>query len=491
MGSLTLMGAPPLKLSYSVTAHRSSWQPIQKSDRKKAVEASALEVLTKSGKIQVGEPHQADAHLLIDAQLLDEAHTHTVLLSVQASGNKQFPSLMTSDTVALKGLKRGQILQKIEASARKAAKKLYSSLGPTLKTHHQIDADSSPGFDDQQELPFHWTPVSVPRPKAGRAEKELWSKKRKKQEEALRVLSSLARTAKASRNVLERCALEHPSLKLRKDCLKALKPLSRQSAHTRRVVIEVYRKQPKKGRSHDIRRLREEALEQMKYFSGVEKRLATQAMLSATAAGHPPKIMQELGDLPNLDVAIHRCLQATGKKKRTENRSRFSCISLMKPLPHGRRWALLKPYLRQTDPGSPYYLRGAGKSEGRIGTPWERAFKAVLETAPRWKKEWGKLLWKRYQNSLSASSINMLSGYAPANKKNANWLLEAVQTGGNQRALMGLQRMGQQSDRLRETILASLVELEQTQNYPKELGVRRLQSTINRLQSYGKKRQRR
>lgn len=461
---------------YKTEVSSGSWEPISKRDIARTIEATALEELTKPAlmRLQREAKSPADYQLHIRGALLDEAETHTVYLTFGPGQKADVPSLNSSHTVVLSRKSRGKMLDLIRGSAKRAAAQLIKVLTPPLKRARRGNAVMEPPKDPflgVKKLPFQWAAVRVPSRSVGRAAKEIYSKKRKVRQAALRELTSLALTEPSPRNTLERCALEHKNKEMRLGCLIALRPLSRRIAPTRRIVIEVFRKD-------DYSRARDEAKEQMLYFSGVSRTEAIQAFMEAAASAKTYGPLAKLGDLPNLDLAIRKCLLAAGKRKRSDNKNHFRCISLLEPLPHARRVAILWRFLEETNPDSPYYLPGAGKSEGRIGTPWGRGVEAVLKLAPAWDPKLEEILWRRYQRDMSHSAMDRLCGHGAPSKRLTKRVLEIFQTTGEQRALWALKRFVKADPKLRTPILDKLEELYQMGTYPKKVSKRQFERLL-------------
>jgi hypothetical protein len=391
LGSSSALAAPP-RVGYDVEVDAGSWRPLDLGDIAQTIEHAALEVLSRPGLIQL-EKHRrsdkpADYHLEIRGHVLDEAETHTVYLQLGPGAKSDLPSLTASHTVALPKGQRGKMVSEIEASARKAAERLVASMKRPLEIAAR-SRDAEPPKDhpgDEEGTPWQWAPVRIPQVNASRAAQDLYSKNGELRQAALRELTSLALTEASPRHVLERCVLEHSDRDTRHGCLVALRPLARKLDPTKRVVIQAFRQDQEDW-------VRREAEEQMVYFGGAAKAEAIQAFLESAAKGVIPGALNGLGDVPNLDVAVRRCLKA---KAGAYERPQMGCIELLDPVPHERRVAILWRFLKETNPDSPYYLAGAGEREGSIGTAWERAVKAILETARKWNTERVEILWQRY-----------------------------------------------------------------------------------------------
>ncbi len=470
--------AAPTTVAVKLRSTAGSWQPIAPADLGRAVEGAVLEELSRPGQLQLARaagPLEADLELRIEGRLLDEAQTYTVALTIGPSRAEDLPSLSATETVALDDATRAQLLSRVEGAARSAAKGLWAVLAPQLRRRSgQAGEGPPPGLDASAALPWQWGAVRVPRPSLASAA-DLDSKDHGKRRAALRELTSLALSEASPRNALERCALEHPDTDTRRGCLEALRPLSRRTPPTQRVVIEVFRRDPDS-------RLRDEAVEQMSYFTGAGRAQAIQAWMEAAALGKSCGPLEKLGDLPNLDLVIVKCLLARQQgEARPSEGQHFRCIELVEPLSYARRRAVLWPFVSETDKSSPRYLEGAGEREGSMGTPWARAVDALLEEAQTWDPQLEEVLWGRYQRTLSAHALDVLSGYAVPSPRMMERMLEVVQTAGSMRALRAVETMGRRDPRLAPAAREKLAELAATGNYPKGVRSEDLQATIDRL----------
>lgn len=477
--------APLPTVSYRVSATVGTWQPLEIADVAKTIGENALEVLSKPGLAQIEkvagkaarEP-AGDYIIEVKGRLLDEAETHTIYLSFGPNKASDLPSFRASDTVVLSKLDRRAMLAKIAESSKKAAGELLALMRPSLERARAGKSLSAPEtLPDDRPMPWKWPEVVIPRGKSGGAH-DLFAKGGDARNAALRYHASNVRADDvASRQALERCALSHPDDDLRRRCLEALAIASRTVPSTQRVVIEVFRKD-------DESRVINEADEQMQYFSGGARADAEQAWLEAAARGRVSGVVENLGDVPNLDVVIRSCMLACGKKPKYQ-RSKSACIELLPPLSFARRRAVLWRFLEENDADSPYYLEGAGDREGSHGTDWQRAVESLLEASTRWDPELEEVLWRRYQRSLSSFALDALAGYGAPSPRLAGRLLEALQTAGDNSLVWGLLRMAKQDPALRPKIADELAMLVSTGNYPKSIHKRVLDDAVRDLAKLG------
>jgi hypothetical protein len=474
-------------VGYVVEESRGSWQPLDPDDIEKTIEHAALEVLSKRGKMQLERiPKQkaktgalepkTDYVLEIKGRAVDEAETHSVYLTFGPGARTDVASFRASDTVPLQKQSRAAMLSAIEASARKAAAELSDVLEPHLEVSRRSDGAEPPAdlLATKRDLPWKWAEVRVPAVSSLRAAEGIYSKKDHERAASLRELTSLALVESSPRNALEKCALEHHDPAMRLGCLVALRPHSRRHAPTQRVVIEAFRK----DRSDDVVK---EASEQMTYFSGLSLKEAAQAWLERAAKCEVYGPLDKLGDLPNLDLAVRSCLIECGKRPKYQ-RSKRACIEMLNPIPLARRRRILMRFLQETNPDSPYFIEGAGKSEHSTGTDWQWAVEAVLDGATSWDPKLEDILWARYQRTLSDSSIDVLSEYADPSEKLVGEMIELVQTAGARQGLWGLKRIAKADPKLRPQIIEKLSELSATSAYPKTLSPHDLEQTIKELE---------
>lgn len=477
--------------SLRVSATVGAWQPLDIADVAKTIEQAALEVLTKPGLLQVerragkkapagGAEPELDYAIEIKGRILDEAESHTVYLSFAPGRKNDLPSFQASDTVVLSKLDRRKMVERIEASAKKAATELLESLKPALSS-----AQKPPGaayvdvLPDKRATPWQWAEPVIETNLGKQGAHDLYSKNSDERGKALRALVSWSLTDAGAYPQLINCTLKHPDTETRRSCLKALARPSRRNGAVQRVVISAFRRDK-------AREVKAEAEEQMMYFTGGGRDEAIQAWLESAAACESTGPLKQLGDLPNLDLTIKSCLVACGKKEKYQ-RSKSSCIELLEPLSFTRRRAVVWRFLDEVNPESPLYLEGAGEREGSIGTDWQRAMESLLDASTRWDPAVEEILWRRYQRFLSSFALDALAGYGAPSERLAGRLLEALQTGGDHRVLWGLKRMSAQSPPIRAMVRDKVAELKATGQYPKTVTKQALEELLRDLEKQSKK----
>jgi len=231
VASAAAVAAPPevWKVRYIAVEEPSTWQPLAPGDVASVLEHAALEVLTRSGLLQLeplgDSPVSAGVAVLrISGRTIDEAETHNVQISFDPGGRSDLPSLRAADSVVIGKLARAVMLERIEASARAAATQLQEALRLALQR-----TSAAPGKPpvalELQALPWRWPEVTVPAASSGSAG-DLFGVDARRRDAALRELTSLALAQASPRHALEKCALTHADADVRRRCLEALRPLS-------------------------------------------------------------------------------------------------------------------------------------------------------------------------------------------------------------------------------------------------------------------------
>lgn len=498
-GHVSVAKAVTVGAIYIAEEEKTYWEPIHRNDIERVIEQTALEVLTRSGLLRLNKVElkdlptaKGDYLLRIAGRMVGESETHTIQLGFEARDKAEVGSFRTAGTVTIGKLPTDEMRKRIESSTRIAAEQLVAVLKPALSRigpSHDVDVGTKSGdgdFDPNTVLkapeatPWNWGDIKIPEPPKAEVA-DLFGNNEKSREGTLRLLMSEALTTPTRRNGLEYCARKHPNADVRLKCLIALRPSSRRLAPTQQVVIEIFR--------HDVdQKVVKEASEQMEYFTGMSRASAIQAWLERTGTtGYINGPIKEMGDLPNLDLAIARCLASASKSDKYYERNRRGCIELMEPLDLKRRRALIWPYVKEGNKNSKIYLNGAGNGEGSTGTEWQWAFETILKPACKMDDELGNVLWNRYLRDLSSSAIDAIAEYGPANEQTVDRLVQSIQTGGERAGMRGLSNLYERHPELRQLIMNRVAELDATGNYDKKADVPRLLEELQRMEKRGNK----
>ncbi len=311
-----------VKAIYVAEEEKTYWEPMSRGDIERLIEQTALEVITKAGVLNLTKVEPKDlpnAHgdylLRISGRMVGESETHTIQLGFEARDKSDVGSFRAAATVIIGKLPLDEMRKRIETSTRIAAEQLIAALKPALQRlgpsfspdqGKPSDTDLTPP-PPTAGIPWNWGDVRIPDPPKGEAD-DLFGKNNEKRQETLRLLMSEALVTPTRRNGLEMCAVKHPDPEVRLQCLVALRPSSRKIIPTQRIVISVFR-------SDKEEKVVSEASAQMEYFTGMSRNEAIQAWLERSgnrAAIYGP--LQKLGDVPNLDQTIAKCLVNAGKK---------------------------------------------------------------------------------------------------------------------------------------------------------------------------------
>jgi hypothetical protein len=125
--------------------------------------------------------------------------------------------------------------------------------------------------------------------------------------------------------------------------------------------------------------------------------------------------------------------------------------------------------VRELDPRSPRYLKGAGSAEGSTGTEWQRGAEALLFRATRWDPELEAVLWARWQRESSSFALDALADWGAPSPGLLDKLLEVVSTAGSPRALRGVERLIKADPSLAESARERVALLRVSGAYPKSI----------------------
>lgn len=347
-GALLGAGEPP-KVRYLSKTETRSWEPIKLEEVNRVVEAAVLGALTPAGMMRLekaagfGELVQGEYTLLIEGRFVEEAESYSLYLTFGPGTAKDLPSFHVFDTAAVGRRERSKMITSIEETAKQAGLRLGEVLNPQLE-RVRIKL-LRPNLDDT-ELPFRWDDLEVPT--VGSPEswlKTLLDVRNPDHERfaALDKIKSQIFDQAPARHAALRCALRDPKPELRSACIRALEPAARTHVSTQRLLLQAMREEADDAVMRSL-------LEVSKLFVGLSKKETIDTWLELVASSATPassasaiaQLLSDEGDVPNLDLAVAKCLRqealAYGKK--------YACIQWLLPkIPEERRYGVVYGYL--------------------------------------------------------------------------------------------------------------------------------------------------
>lgn len=342
-------GAPP-EVRYAAKVVTKSWQPLELADIERMIEAKALAPLLAPGTMRLARSSYADLtgadySLTIDGRFIEEAEKFSVYLTFGPGKRSDLPSFHVSDTEALGGLPPAVMQQKIEALSERAGRRLAEVLSPRLQA---VRLEVAPPPIEEPSLPWEWGPIEAPRVTARTKSLEDLldvSRPDHQRQEALQLVKGQVFDQPAVRDAVVLCLLRDPLPALRAACGEALVPVARTHVPTQRLILHAMRTDVDDGVLAAL-------TEVSKDFVGLSRKECIETWLELAASDATPpasasRIAQALGeegDVPNLDLAVAKCLQqealAYGKK--------HACAQwLLRVIPEARRSAVVWRYLEK------------------------------------------------------------------------------------------------------------------------------------------------
>jgi hypothetical protein len=342
----------PSEVRYVAKVVTKSWQPLELGDVEKAVEAKALAKLTAPGSMKLVRSSYADLKssdytLTIDGRFIEEAEKFSVYLTFGSGKRNDLPSFHVSDTDSIGHLAKPVMQKKIEALAERAGQRLAQVLSPLLESARLKVVP--PPIEDQK-LPWEWGPIEVPAVTSpDKAMQDLLEVRNPDhvRHKGLAAIEARVFDQPAARDAVVLCTLRDPSPALRANCARALAPVARAHVPTQRVLLLAMRNEVDDG-------VLEALAELSKSFVGLSRKECIETWLELVASDATPsqsaerigRALAEEGDLPNLDLAVAKCLQqeslAYGKK--------IACAdSLFRNIPNPRRRAVAWKYLERLE----------------------------------------------------------------------------------------------------------------------------------------------
>lgn len=338
------------EVRYTTTVVTRSWEPIALAEVERMVEQAVEEPLTAPGKMrfvrsEVSALGEGDYVVRVAGRFVEEAERFTVYLSFGPGKQDDLPSLVAAQTSDALGRKsRAEMERRIRETARRAAARLAEALSPWLD-RARIDVA---GPEAQPVLPMQWGEIEIPevtdRRKAIRTLMDPRAPDHARGN-ALREVKGHAFDQQPARNAIEHCVLRDPSPELRARCVQALAPVARAHVPTQRILLHAMRT--------DVEERVLDALAKVSQgFVGLSRleTVATWLHMVATdatparAAEKVARLLSKEKDVPNLEVAVAKCLQ----QESVVYGKRYACAkSLLPRIPAERRPRVVWRYLQE------------------------------------------------------------------------------------------------------------------------------------------------
>ena len=392
----TLLVSAPPTVNYVVSIETKTWQPIELKDVERFLNAAATVPLASSGALRLvastfGDLKNADYTLLIQGRFIEEAEKFSVYLTFGPGKATGLPSIHVSATASIGKRPKTEMQKIMEQLATDAGKRLFAVLDPRLKG---IEAGAALAPLGAETLPWDWGTIDMPEV-SGKPDKLVLTlldvrRPDHERQNAIREVQGHAFDQPVARQALELCMLRDPLPDARIRCAQALEPVARQRTETQRLFLYAMRNE------FDDNVLR--ALNKIAgAFVGLSRKETIETWLElvssdATPAGASSDIAQLLGkegDVPNLDLAVARCLQqealAWGKK--------HACAQwLLRNIPEARQRSVVWRYLENigvTDTGDQLTFDEIEESLFRERKKMDQAaaelFLTLAERASAWK----------------------------------------------------------------------------------------------------------
>jgi hypothetical protein len=368
--AISAPGDAPL-VRYTTKVMTKAWEPIELPEVERFLEAEVLQVLSAPGTMRLEKSGFADLQggdysLSINGRFIEEAERFSVYLTFGKGRRADLPSFHASHTSEALGRKQRSEMQRlISLAAASAAKRMVEVLAPRLEAARlRVD----PPVLEDPELPTDWGTIDIPRVESKDTAIQTLLDVRNPdhgRHKALDEIQGHVFDQKPARNAVELCLLRDPLPALRIRCAGALQPVARNHAPTQRLILHAMRT--------DVDESVIAALTEVsKTFVGLSRMETIATWLHLVASEATPArgvermvdLLQEEGDVPNLDFAVAACLQQEaivyGKKT--------ACAELVDNIPAPRRSAVVWKYLDTVN------VWGQGEMNA-----YERVLSAALE----------------------------------------------------------------------------------------------------------------
>lgn len=418
-----LVGAAgaPATVHYVTKVETVTWQPLALVEVEKMVETAALVPLSAAGTwrfVRTGfaELGKGDYSLMIDGRYVEEAELFSVYVTFGVGQRKDLPSFHVSETEAIGKRSRTEMQKVIEGLATRASARLAALLEP-LVLSQRAGAQLTPL--ETGPMPWSWGPIEQPQMSASEAPAHLravitFSNPDHERANAIREVAPYAVDRPAAREALELCALRDPVATHRESCVRALAPVARTRIATQRLLLHAMR-------SEMDEKVLKQLAEVSKAFVGLSRKEAIETWLEllaseatpAEAVGVIAALVAKEGDVPNLDLAVTRCLQ----QESLASQKKFECARYpLGQIPPERRERVVWRYLQNVAAWGSWDLMAfervieavAGRGDAPIGAPLADLFFDIASRPSAGRARWHAVIQASRHPAPTARHIERL-----------------------------------------------------------------------------------
>ncbi len=341
------LGVPP-NVHYNVAIESKTWQPLDLEDVERILTANVTAELGKDGMLRLtskpfAELKNGDYLLLLQGRFIEEAEKFSVYLTFGPGTKVELPSFHLSATASFGHRSHTEMQKIVEELARDTGARLYALLRPRVT---ELAAGQVPAPVEAEALPWDWGAFEVPALKDPSTLLLRLVDVRRDDHERLNAIREIAPHAfdqPAARMALERCLLLDPSAEARGRCAQALEPVARIRTETQRLFLYAMRQEL------DANVLRiENGIAGA--FVGLSRKETLETWLELVSSDRTPaeaaddiaELLAKEKSVPNLELAVARCLQQEALKWGKKH----ACAQWLLPnIPKERRRAVVWRYL--------------------------------------------------------------------------------------------------------------------------------------------------
>jgi hypothetical protein len=350
--------ARAIEVVHQTTIHTESWMPIAELDLAAVLRDHVVSQLSSTGVLRLsklqrhpmsGRMLTDKAEMLLDLQgdVIGEAGTFTVSITLRPIGARTLPSFAAAATATIARVPKHVMYTRIVAAVKEATVRLERGLRSGVGLLQE--ASSSGSLSVAASGLFRWPKLSAPPKRAIGADARSFSRAREDRSRRIEAgmrLASLAYDSADVRHLIEHVLLSDTDPVIRLYALRFLEPASRRHRFTQHVVLNI-------ARNDGDPKVRGQAFELSPAFlsSSPAQTLQTWVELLAARpaefAGHAKlvKLLVARPDLPNLDLALSRCLAQRSVMAARDRQRKQACLSIARELPAARRTRLMMSYV--------------------------------------------------------------------------------------------------------------------------------------------------